>query len=331
MSWLRKNVGLIVSSVGLALLVILTFGDMGELFTDIYWQNVGGNISSIGAMTVGLVMIQVTIKQGISEQALSKGLNTEHTKQKYHEHREIIVKNREKSIYLPYFLQIRNKRETRRRKQEYLIDNNFTSEKMLMLSNNKKLIKGYQKICTNITADSIKWSTTEIIYNKNGRIEKLDVYRKKRALKAIISGIIMMFATTLVTGGLFLDVADMPLWQKVVKLFTYLIVIFITVVFDIGKNYEKGAFGVPNELDEINGIWKEFELWEVPQWAINEVENQNNEEIKETECDAQCETVCFTDETHSECSELITENDSDLSEELVQKEEINDGGETEEA
>ena len=91
----------------------------------------------------------------------------------------------------------------------------------------------------------------------------------------------MMFAATLVTGGLFLDVADIPFWQKIVKLLTYLIVIFITVIFDIGKNYEKGAFGVPNELDEINGIWKEFELWEVPKWVIDEVENQNYKELKE--------------------------------------------------
>lgn len=329
--WLRRNVGLIVSSVGIALLVILTFGNIGELFTNVYWQNVGGNISSIGAMTVGLVMIQVTIKQGISEQALSKGLNTEHTKQKYQEHREIITKNREKSIYLPYFLSIRNRRETKRRKKEYLVDNNFTSEKMLMLSKNKKLIKGYQKICTNITADSIKWSTTEIIYNKNGRIEKLDVYRKKRAFKAIVTGVIMMFATTLVTGGLFLDIADIPLWQKVVKLFTYLIVIFITVIFDIGKNYEKGAFGVPNELDEINGIWKEFELWEVPQWVIDEVENQNNEEIKEDEDDKPVENTETIENTQKENLEQNIDSKIEVAEKLEEKEEESDGRENEQA
>jgi hypothetical protein len=46
---------------------------------------------------------------------------------------------------------------------------------------------------------------------------------------------------------------------------------------DIGKNYEKGAFGVPNELDEINNIWKEFELWEIPAWVKEEVEKNQNQ------------------------------------------------------
>ena len=48
----------------------------------------------------------------------------------------------------------------------------FLSEEALLASDNKKLIKSYSKIQTNITVDSIKWSTTEIIYTKNGRIEK---------------------------------------------------------------------------------------------------------------------------------------------------------------
>ena len=282
-SWLRKNIGFIVSIIGLALLVILTFGDMGELFTEQYWKNVGGNISSIGALTIGLVLIQTSIKQGVSEQALSAGLNTDTTKNKYIEHKAAIKKCHEKQIYLPYFLSIRNKRETKRRKREFLVDNNFTSEKMLRLSGKTKLIKAFDKIQTNITVDSIKWSTTEIVYNKNGRIEKLEVYRRKRAIKAIIAGFIWMFATTLITGGLFLDTAEIPFWQKIVKLITYLITIFMSVVFDIGKNYEKGAFGVPNELEEINGIWEEFEKWEVPEWVREEVEENEKQEVVEDE------------------------------------------------
>ena len=45
--WIRKYTGVIVSVVGFILLIILTFGDLGELFTEEYWRNVGGNITSI--------------------------------------------------------------------------------------------------------------------------------------------------------------------------------------------------------------------------------------------------------------------------------------------
>jgi hypothetical protein len=167
---------------------------------------------------------------------------------------------------------MRNKRETKIKKREFLVDNNYTNENQLMISGNKKLIKKYKAIRINITADSIKWSTTDIVYNKNGTIEKLDAYRKRRAIRGVIQGIFFMFGATLITGGMFLDPADIPFWQKTVKLITYAFVIGITAVIDIGKNYEKGAFGVPNELDEINNIWREFESWVVPQWVVEEVE-----------------------------------------------------------
>lgn len=280
---IRKNVGIIVSIVGFALLVILTFGDMGELWTEEYWKNVGGNFTSISALTIGLVLIQTSIKQGISEQALSAGLNTTNTTEKYKEHKKLIKDNQEKHVYLPYFLAIRNKRETRRRKREFLVDNNFTSEKMLRMSGKTRLIKAYDAIQTNITVDSIKWSTTEIVYNKNGRIEKLETYRKKRLIKGLITGFLFMIATTFITGGLFLDSAQIPFWQKVVKLITYLIVIALSVLFDIGKNYEKGAFGVPNELEEINSIWEEFASWEIPSWVLKEVEDNEKQENLEEE------------------------------------------------
>lgn len=273
--WLRKYAGSIMSVIGFVLLAILTYGDLGELFTEQYWQNVGGNLTSIGALSVGLVMIQVSIKQGISEQALSAGLNTQTTKDKYLEHKSLINKNRERYVYLPYFLTMRNARETKIRKREFLADNNFTSERALMLSKNKKLIKKYNAIKINVTADSIKWSTTDIVYQKNGRIEKLDAYRRRRAIRGVISGIVFMLATTLITGGMFLDPAEIPFWQKTIKLLTYAFVIMISAIIDIGKNYEKGAFGVPNELDEINNIWKEFEAWEVPSWVIEEVEKNS--------------------------------------------------------
>lgn len=268
---IRKYIGLIVSIVGLFLLVILTFGDIGELFTEKYWENVGGNLTSIGAVTIGLVLIQTTIKQGISEQALSAGLNTENTREKYKEHKNYIKSNQDKQIYLPYFLTLRNQRETKRRKREFLVDNGFKSELSLYQCKKKKLIKAYNSILTNTTVDDIKWSTTEIKYNKNGSIEKLEIYRSKRLRKGLVMGFISMIATAFITGGMFLDNAEIPIWQKLIKLATYLITIAMTVIFDIGKNYEKGAFGVPNELDEINSIWLEFQKWTVPNWVIEEV------------------------------------------------------------
>lgn len=280
-SLIRKNIGAIVSVVGFILLVILTFGDIGELFTEKYWENVGGNLSSISVLTIGLMLIQTSIKQGIGEQALSTGLNSIDTTEKYNKHKKLIKENQEKHIYLPYFLAIRNKRETKRRKNEFLVDNNFSNENMLRLSGKKRLIKAYDNIQTNITVDSIKWSTTEIIYNKNGRIEKLETYRKKRLVKGVLSGFIFMIATTFITGGLFLDTATIPFWQKIIKLITYLITIALSVIFDVGKNYEKGAFGVPNELEEINGIWEEFSKWEIPSWVIREVED--NEKLESLE------------------------------------------------
>lgn len=289
--WLRKNIGLIVSIIGVVLLVILTFGDMGELFTEKYWENVGGNLSSISALTIGLVMIQTTIKQGVSEQALSAGLNKPDTQSKYTEHKTIRKDCREKEIYLPYFLDIRNKRETRRRKREFLVDNNFTSEKKLFESGNQKLIKKYNQIQINITADSIKWSTTEIVFKKNGQIEKLDTYRKKRAVKGFLTGVAWMLGATLITGGLFLDTAEIPFIQKVIKLFSYFLTIAFSVVFDICKNYEKGAFGVPNELEEVNGIWEEFKQWQVPEWVEKDVEMNNMPEDLEDEQPKQTEKV----------------------------------------
>lgn len=273
--WLRKNIGLIVSVIGIVLLVILTFGNMGELFTEQYWENVGGNLSSISALTLGLVMIQTTIKQGVSEQALSTGLNRTDTLVKYQEHKNIRKVCRDREIYLPYFLDIRNQRETKRKKREFLIDNNFTTEKALFESKNKKLIRIYKQIQINITADSIKWSTTEISCKKNGQIEKLDVYRKKRAVKGFVTGVIWMLGATLITGGLFLDTNQIPIMQKVVKLVSYFLTIAFSVVFDVCKNYEKGAFGVPNELEEVNSVWEEFRDWVVPDWVVKEVEFNN--------------------------------------------------------
>ena len=96
------------------------------------------------------MFVQISIKQGISEQALSKGLNTDNTTNKYTEHKDVIKRCQPKQIYLPYFLVLRNIRETKKKKTR--IFNSFLSEAMII----KKLIK-LSKI--NITMDR---STTKL-------------------------------------------------------------------------------------------------------------------------------------------------------------------------
>ena len=68
---------------------------------------------------------------------------------------------------------------------------------------------------------------------------------------------------------------QIPIMQKVVKLVSYFLTIAFSVVFDVCKNYEKGAFGVPNELEEVNSVWEEFRDWIVPDWVVKEVEFNN--------------------------------------------------------
>lgn len=274
---LRKNIGTVIAVLGFALLCVVTFGDLGEFMTDQYWENVKNNIASISFMAVALMLIQVSIKQGLAEQALQKGLNSENTTNKYLEHKALIAKNTERMIYLPYFLQSYNKRHTLLKKREFLIDNNFSSEKALLMSGRRWLIRKYNSIKIIVTAGRIKWATTDIHYNKHGQIITLQEHRTQRVGKAVLSAGVFMLGLTLLTKGLFFEGADEPLWQKFIKLMTYIITIAITSIFGVIKEYEKGAFGVPNDLDEINEIWTEFGKWEIPDWVLIEVENINNE------------------------------------------------------
>lgn len=277
--FLRRNIGTIIAFLGFMLLCIVTFGDLGEFMTDKYWENVITNITSISFLAVSLSTIQVSIKQGLAEQALQKGLNTENTTNKYNEHKNIIKKNTEKIIFLPYFLEIYNKRHTTIKKREFLVDNNFTSEKSLLNSKRKKLIKKYYDIKVIMTARSIKWLTTDIVYNKYGQITTLQEHRAKRISRAILSSIMFMIGVTLLTKGLFFDMSGEPIWQKIIKLLTYIISIAIGSIFSIIKEYEKGAFGVPDDLDELNQIWNEFTTWEVPNWVKAEVDVLNEKEV----------------------------------------------------
>lgn len=274
---LRKNIGTIVAAIGFALLCIVTFGNLEELFGPRYWASVRENITAISFVSIGLTFIQTSIRQGIAEQALQRGLNTELTTRKYQEHRDIIKANNDKMIYLPYFLQIYNKRHTKLRKREYLVNNNYSSEKTLRQDGKARVIKGYEKILVHVTVPSIKWSSVDVIYDKNGQIITLDEYRKRRTRSSIITSFVCMMGATFLAAGLFFSETDEPLWQKFVKLFTYCLVIAISSIFTVVKEYEKGAFGVPNELDEINQIWHEFEIWEIPEWIIKEVEDLDNE------------------------------------------------------
>lgn len=281
---IRKNMGVIVAVLGFFLLCIITFGDLGDFMTEEYWSNVRDNLMAIGYMSIALTLIQTVIKQGIAEQALQKGLNTDNTKAKYIEHRELIQSCTERFIYIPYFLQIYNERQTKMRKREFLVANNFTSEKLLYASNKQRLIRKYECIRTDITVSSIKWATTEIIYDKHGRIIPLSAYKRNRLIMNVIWSLLMMIGVSFLTKGLFFDLADnIPIWQKFVKLFTYVIAIGMGSVMPIIKNYEKGAFSVPNELAEINEIWQEFKSWSVPEWVMKEIEEANEEpkEVKD--------------------------------------------------
>jgi hypothetical protein len=282
---LRKNIGTVIAALGFLLLCIATFGNLGEFMTDVYWENVKNNITSIGFLTIALTLIQVSIKQGLAEQALQSGLNTENTTEKYKVHKELIAKNAERMIYLPYFLQIYNKLNTVLKKREFLIDNNFSSERMLLNSGKKSLIRKYNSIKILITPSRIKWATTDIMYNKQGQIITLQEHRAKRIGYAVCKSILFMLGMTLLTRGLFFDASTEPMWQKLIKLATYILSIGVSSIFSIIKEYEKGAFGVPNDLDEINEIWIEFTKWEIPDWVLEEVKKLNNEKEVNDETD----------------------------------------------
>lgn len=273
---IRKNIGTIVAAFGFVLLCIITFGDLGEIGTDVYWQNVRNNLTSIGFVSISLTLIQTVIKQGIGEQALQRGLNTENTTKIYEEHKTLIKSCAERLLYLPYFLQIYNERNTLNKKREFLVNNGYISEQALLCSKHPLLIHKYKCIRVSLNTSCIKWATVDIVYDKKGRIVTLREYRIKNIVYGIIISLSLMIGTSFLTYGLFFTLNDVPIWQKFVKLITYIIVIALSSILDIIKNYEKGAFSVPNELEEINEIWREFKEWVIPDWVIKEVEEINS-------------------------------------------------------
>lgn len=276
---LRRNVGVLVAMLGFTLLCILTFGNLGELASEEYWHNVWQNFTSIGFMSVSLTLVQTSIRQGLAEQALQRGLNTEKTQEKYFEHRELIKAATDRLVYLPYFLQNYNLRHTQFAKREFLVNNNFSSEETLRRSGNKKLNRIYDHIIIHVTPSRIKWATTDVIYNKHGQIISLQEHRRKRITSAVLSSLVFMIGVTFVTRGLFFTPSDEPFVHKLVRLLSYVVAIGISSLLAMIKEYEKGAFGIPNELDEINEIWHEFARWEIPQSVIDEVKNINTTEV----------------------------------------------------
>lgn len=267
---LRRNIGVLVAALGFVLLCIMTFGDLGELASEEYWRNVKENLTSIGFMSISLTLVQTSIRQGLAEQALQRGLNTDHTQEKYIEHKTIIKSVADRMIYLPYFLQSYNERHTRFAKHEFLVSNNFSSENALRQSGSRRLNRIYNKILVHLTPSCIKWTTTDIVYNKKGQIVSMQGHRRRRVMNAVLTSLAFMLGVTFITRGLFFTPSDEPLRYKFVRLFSYVIAIGISSVLAIIKEYEKGAFGVPNELDEINAIWNEFARWSIPDWVIAE-------------------------------------------------------------
>lgn len=278
---LRRNIGTIIAAFGFTLLCILTFGNLGELSTEEYWRGVYENLTSIGFMSVSLTLVQTSIRQGLAEQALQRGLNTERTQQKYEEHKALIKRVTDRLLYLPYFLQAYNSRHTLLKKREFLINNNYSSEVALLNTKNRRLIRRYNKIHVLVTAARIKWSTTDIVYNKHGQIMSLQEHRRRRITSAVVSSLTFMIGVTLITRGLFFTTADEPIGHKLVRLLTYVIAIAMGSLLSIIKEYEKGAFGVPNELDEINEIWTEFAAWQIPAWVENDILRLNNMEVND--------------------------------------------------
>lgn len=280
----RGQIGTIIAFFGFGLLTILTFGNIAEIGSTEYWLNVKEGLTSIGIMTVSLTLIQVSVKQGLSEQALRAGLNQEETTKKYQEHKALIDKCQERMLYLPYFLRSYNARHTAIRKGEFLVNNNYTCEKMLYENGTKKQIKIYENIKTDISAKNIKWATSEIQVDKYGRIIPLSEHRKKRTLNAVVVSLISMAASTLLVRGLFLSASTDSIGQKFIKLATYLITIMAGSILPIIKEYEKGAFSVPNELAELNEIWHEFYNWTIPQSVLDEIKQmEGNNEITRTD------------------------------------------------
>ena len=305
---LRRNIGTIVAMIGMVILAIITFGDLGEIASEQYWENVKNNLTAIGFMSVGLVIIQVVVKWGVGEQALQCGLNTEQTKQKYDEHKELIRQCTDKMIYLPYFLRIYNDRHTELRKREFLVNNNFSAEQTLYASKKRRLIWEYRRIRVNHTTMSIKWATTEISHDKHGRIASLNEYRRKRFFSTMFASLMFMVAMAFLTKGLFFTPSGEPFWQKLVKLLTYFLAIAIGSITTIVKDFEKGAYSVPNELDEINEIWQEFKDWSIPQWVKDEVERMNNRSSKTEVCDGEKGKTAVDSRTDLQVEQKESEN-----------------------
>jgi hypothetical protein len=223
------------------------------------------------------------VKQGIKEQALSKGLNTDETIKAYNDHKAIRGRAREKELYLVYFLSERNARQTKYKRREFLGYNNFTTEELFMKNASPKMKRKYLRICVLLREQDIKWASTGVVYDKYGRIEKLVEHRRKRLIKDIVLSLLLTVVMTIFVSELIATFTFDNWVTKMIDLFTYGLVIAITSILGVSGEYEHGRFTIPNNLEEINNIWEEFIRWSIPQWCIDEVEKEkvDMQEIKE--------------------------------------------------
>jgi hypothetical protein len=75
----RKNIGTMCAAIGFLAMTVIKYGGSIDITTAEYWASVEHNLMRITFETVVLVFIQIIIKQGLCEQALQRGLNTEDT------------------------------------------------------------------------------------------------------------------------------------------------------------------------------------------------------------------------------------------------------------
>jgi hypothetical protein len=289
---IRKNIGSIVSLLGFLAFSILIYGGLSDIDGAHYWVNVYNNLTQIGLNSIAATLLQVLIKQGLAEQALQKGINTEDTILKYEEHRDIRQRLFAKEKYLPYFLIEKNERETKHAKQEFIVNKGFKNEKHFYETASPRVIKKYDKIMIKWRASSIKWTSAKIEYDKFGRIITLPEHRQHRALKGVIYSAFFMILLTFLARDLFVSFDWSKFWVKTILLFGYAIVMAATVTFDLISEYEYGKFAVAVSLEEINKIWLEFERWEVPEQVLDEV---HGKQIKGGEENAREEAKAVTD------------------------------------
>ena len=277
---LKKNIGAIVAGISFFIIIILTYCNILEINTARYRANVWSNLINISLMSAALTFIQVAVRQGICEQFLTSGMNTENTIAKYGEHKEVLERLKFKNIFMPFFLRERNARMTRIKKSEYLASqtdksgNIFLREADFYARAKKSKVRKYNSLRVCWTPDDLRWTSTQIEYDKENRIIKLPKHRIIRARNGILTAIASMLVIILIAKNLFDDFTWNNFSQQTVQIVLYAITIAITTLFPAAAEYEYGKFTMPNILDEINLVLFEFENWNIPDEVWNDYKNK---------------------------------------------------------